>query len=423
MNKFAYFFLCLLASSCSVIPQETSLVSILIEDRNGLSETISEPNRLKALEKDDFLTNKPYKKVFRVYKTEGKNFSKITTYHPNGSIFQYLEAQEMRALGVFREWFPNGQLKIEAKVIGGPADLTSLSQQSWLFDGICKVYDDAGHLIAEISYEKGEISGTSLYYYASGKIKRCCPYSQSKLHGEALDYWENGALYAKTHYQNGVKEGLSLGFWDDEGPCWIEEYQAGALHRGVYYSRDGEECSDIFDGFGFQTVFDQETVQKLVEYKQGQPEGLVRSFTPLGALHVSYHLKQGKKHGEEIEYYLPHELPSLHREPIPKLSLNWDNDLIQGLEKTWYPSGTLQSQSEWVRNQKIGSSCAWYKDGSIMLIEEYQEGQLLEGKYFRRGQKEPISTIKNGNGTATLYDAEGLFLRKVAYFKGKPADS
>ena len=58
-----------------------------------------------------------------------------------------------------------------------------------------------------------------------------------------------------------------------------------------------------------------------------------------------------------------------------------------------------------------------------MLIEEYLDGLLESGKYFRRSQKEPISIISYGNGLATLYNEEGLFSRRVPYSKGKPTET
>ncbi len=115
------------------------LVAIQIQDRNGITETISIPERLYTYEQTDFLNSQPYKKVLRVYKKEGKNRSVITAYHPNGSISEYLEAEDMRAHGAFREWFSNGQIKIEATVIGGIADITPAAKKDWLFHGVCHV--------------------------------------------------------------------------------------------------------------------------------------------------------------------------------------------------------------------------------------------------------------------------------------------
>src|SRR5438105_13874080 len=80
------------------------LALIQIQDRNGLTETISSPEKLGVYETTDFLASQPYKKVTRVFKTEGINRSLLTTYHPNGRPWQYLEAENLRAKGAYREW-------------------------------------------------------------------------------------------------------------------------------------------------------------------------------------------------------------------------------------------------------------------------------------------------------------------------------
>ena len=58
----------------------------------------------------------------------------------------------------------------------------------------------------------------------------------------------------------------------------------------------------------------------------------------------------------------------------------------------------------------------------MTLYEEYEEDHLITGKYYKPQKTEPISSIANGNGLATLFDENGGFLRKVTYFKGKPVD-
>ncbi|MBX9744903.1 MAG: hypothetical protein K2X08_06820, partial [Chlamydiales bacterium] len=98
----------LLLCSCQKPQPVNDLVGIQIQDRNGLSETISIPEKLETYGKIDFLSSQPFKKVIRVYKKEGKNHSIITTYHPNGIVWQYLECQDMRASGLYQEWFSTG---------------------------------------------------------------------------------------------------------------------------------------------------------------------------------------------------------------------------------------------------------------------------------------------------------------------------
>ncbi len=411
--------LLLLSCSCQKIPQEEELVLLQIQDRNGLSETIGDQDKLASYAQTDFLSTQPYKKVLRLYKAEGKNSSVITAYHPNGTIWQLLEAKEMRAFGAYREWFPNGTQKIEATVIGGTADLIPEAQETWLFDGVSKVWNEKGTLVATVPYEKGDLSGTSISYYPSGALDKEIPYAQDLIDGEERAFWENGQIKSKTMFRDSVRNGVSLGFWENGTLSWEEDYAQGSLIRGTYWSLDHELISEVLKGSGFKAIFDRTHVCKLEEIQNGSPEGVVKCFDSFNQLQSIYHVKNGKKQGEEIEYFPPQDE---EQRPLPKISLYWDQDTIHGTVKTWYENGQLQSQREIYKNKKAGTSCAWYRNGSLMLLEEYENDQLDRGQYYRRGQSSPVSAIKGGNGLATLYDGDGFFLDKVNYLKGKPVD-
>jgi len=416
------FSLFLAAAGCYRSTPAEPMVGIQIQDRNGMTETLSTPERLELYENVDFLSSQPYKKVLRVYKKEGKNQAKITTYHPNGSVWQYLEAQEMRAQGAYREWYPNGQLRIEANVIGGTADVSQGSQQDWLFDGLSRVWDEQGNLMAKIPYFKGNLDGLSIYYYSSGQIAKEVPYFKNSIEGEVLEFTIDGKLKSNTKYKKGNKEGASLGYFPNGQAAWIEEHTDGLLLTGSYFTSKGDLCAEVENGGGFQAVFDGESLVYLVEFRNGQPEGRVQKYLPSGELLLSYRVKGGKKQGEEIEYYTAADRKDGGNQPLPKLSVNWNENAIHGTVKTWYNNGQLQSQRDFCRNQKLGPSVSWYQDGSLMMVEEYEEDLLVKGQYFKKNQRDPVSSIVNGTGTAYLFDDQGIFLRKVNYLKGKPID-
>lgn len=418
--KYVFLLLLVIVAGCNRTTND-SLVVIQIQDRNGLTETISNPDRLSQYEAVDFLSTQPFKKVLRSYKREGKNHSLITTYHPNGIIAQYLEAEEMRAHGAYREWFPNGQLKIEATVVGGTADVSPGTQRDWLFEGISQVWDEQGRPVAQISYQKGMLEGPSVYFYPTGAIERELHFAKNELEGEAVEFSIDGQLKSKVRYKKGLKEGACLAFFDNSKDAMIEEYTAGLLRKGTYYNPQGDLISEVDNGGGFQAFYEGEGLT-VVEFRMGKPNGSVKKFTANGELHRSFTLKNGKKHGEEIEFYLSSELDQPKDKPVPKLSLNWGENAIHGFVKTWYTNGTQQSEREYCRNQKQGSALAWYRDGTLMMLEEYEADRLVKGQYFKINGKEPVSTVLNGNGLAYLYDETGSFIRKVTYAKGKPVD-
>lgn len=422
MNRLYLIFLLGLLVGCHYHESSESLVAIQIQDRNGITETISTPDRLEVYTNNDFLSSQPYKKILRVYKRAGKNHSKITTYHPNGFIWQYLEAQEMRAHGSYKEWFPNGKLKLEAFVIGGTADVTPGSQNNWLFDGMSQVWNEQGSLVAQILYKQGELDGKSLYFFPDGRLEKELVYSRNVLEGSSLEYHTNGKLKSQTSYEKGVKQGVSVGFFDGEQKAWIEEYRDDLLLHGAYYDLDGNKISDVVDGYGFQAIFEGNFLSYLIQIRQGFQEGGVKHFNSHGELIDQYHMKNGKKHGEEVVFFMKNEKESSGSDSMPKLSIRWEDDQIHGSVKTWYNNGKLQSQREYAKNKRNGPSLSWYRDGSLMLVEEYEGNRLIKGQYFKKNISNPISTIVNGSGIATLYDEQGIFLRKIIYAKGEALD-
>ena len=117
----------LLLASCTKTPSDTPHLSVInLIDPNGMTETLSAPDRLKQYEEIDFLSCQPYKKVMRIYKRDpaGTVRARVTSYHPNGQPWQYLEVENGRAFGRYQEWFASGQMTINARVIGGEADIT-----------------------------------------------------------------------------------------------------------------------------------------------------------------------------------------------------------------------------------------------------------------------------------------------------------
>jgi len=409
-------FLCGCASKGNQGASDT-VISMQLIDRNGFSETISAKDRLSNYEKIDFLTPQPYQKVLRVFgRTEnGKSTSTITSYHSNGQLWQYLEIADGRAHGVYKEWHSNGKKKLETFVIEGTPDITETAQMTWLFEDKSYVWDEDGNMIAEISYEKGLLEGTAFYYHPNGQMAKEIPYHKDEIDGILNVYNDEGFLIEKMEYLKGLKDGESFGFWDNGAKCYLEVYKKGLLLTASYYDFEGKSISEIKNGNGKQSLFRDGKLYSLVEHQNGLPQGEVLLFNEDDSLVGLYHIKDGKKHGDEWEYY-----PSKSTTPKPKLCLHWDDDAIQGVAKTWYENGMLESQREINGNKKHGLCFAWFKEGDLMLMEEYEDDTLVKGSYFKKWEKKPISKVENGKGIATLYDSEGHFLRKIIYEKGLP---
>lgn len=395
------------------------LASINIKDRGGLTETISNQDRLEQYENIDFLDSQPYTKVLRVFQRDpcGNVFAVLTTYHDNGLPFQYLEIMNNRAMGTYKEWYSNGNLKLEAKLISGTPDVVPHAQVTWVFDGPSKAWDESGCLAAEIPYSKGKLEGVSVYYYPNGNKWREAPFENGQLNGEYNIFYEEGDLAQTTPYKEGLQHGDSSRYWEGGGLAARESYSKGLLNEGYYHDTEGNEIAKVVDGFGHRAEFGKDRLAELQEYQEGVLAGEVKVFNEDGRLVKNYFVKDGKKNGPETFYYA-----SKRNEQKPKLLIQWVDNKIHGMVKTWYQDGGIESQREMADNKKNGLYTAWYRDGSVMMIEQYEKDHLVKGEYFRIGEKIPVSTILEGKGLATLHDNEGRFLKKIEYAGGKPAE-
>ncbi len=415
--------ICTFLSSCShkaKTADDSTLVSIQVIDRNGFAETISSTDRLARYQKTDFKAPQPYQKVLRVFgkNKEGQTPSVITSYHTNGHLWQYLEIFNGRAHGIYRECHFNGLEKMKLHVIEGIPELSDTALQSWVFDGVNNVWDEDGALVAEISYERGVLQGDSLYYYANGQIKRKVPYVQDEISGSLICYHENGDVSEIIPHVKGIRHGAASSFFADKTLAYQETFENGLLIKGEYYTEKGDLISSIQEGSGKRWESESGSLKRLVQYEKGFPEGLIECFDAKGNLKVAFTQKDGKKHGEEWEYY-PKESS---KDPLrPRLLLHWQEDILQGLVKTWFPNGKQESQKELYQNKKNGPTYAWYTNGDLMLSEEYEKDILSSGTYYKKGDKKPISKVSQGKGMATLYHPDGYLLQKISYEKGVPS--
>lgn len=392
----------------------SNLASITILDRNEFSETITNAERLKQYEHIDFTSNQPYQRVLRIHQRNalGDIHAYMTTYHENGQPKQYLEIVNSRAFGTYREWHENGTTKLEAWIIGGEADLSPGSENSWIFEGVAKGWNESGNLITFIHYAKGRLHGDSLYYHPNGNLWKRIEFEDGIANGKFEIFKENGELLQCTQYVNGAKHGPSVRYWEADLIACLEEYSYDSLESSLSYDLLGERIAEIKEGNGYRAIFGRNCIAELQQYIDGKQEGEVRVFTEQGYLIRQYHVKDDEKHGEEIEYF-----PTRSR---PKISVSWSDGKLQGVIKTWYPNGQQESQREMSNNQKDGLLTAWYSDGKVMLIEEYEAGRLVKGDYFKSGEKYPVSTVRNGKGEATLYDSNGNLMRKITYRNNQP---
>ncbi len=410
------------AFSCvSKVSNCEKVASIQIIDRNGFNETISNKERIEQLKKVNFMERQPYEKVVRVYSRsgDGKIHSKLTMYHVNGELWKYLDVVNGRANGIYKEWYDNGKLRMFANVIEGIGDLTDEASITWVFDKKSMVWDENGAILAEIIYDKGQLADKSSYFHPNGVISKLIPYKKNKIDGQLQIFNFSGELVGATNYVNGVKNGLSNFIGSEYLPSREEEYQRGLLMNGKYCDFTGELISEIINGYGVKSIFENTVLRIEQEYTGGAAKGLVKTYRENGNIESKYTVFNNQKQGEEWFYY---DKKNKNDEPKPMLCINWKDDEIHGLVRTWYASGALESEKEMAYNKKEGLFVAWYENTSLMMIEEYKKDLLNSGKYFKNGSDTPVSRVINGCGLATIYDKDGVLIRSIEYKQGLPVE-
>ncbi|MDF2549335.1 MAG: conserved putative secreted protein [Chlamydiales bacterium] len=402
----------------------TEVVRMHIVDRNGLTETISSPKKLERFKMVDFEQHQPYQKVLRIYSANerGDISSKLTSYYPNGQIKELLEVVNSRAFGLYQEWHANGATKLKARVIGGIADLNEAAKLSWIFDGVSEAFDDQGALLARIFYEKGILANSALHFHKNGKIWKQIPYEKGLIHGIMEVFYSDGRLLQSTHYVKGLKTGECKRFWPD-GICnYVETWREDRLQSGRYYDHLQTLVCQVDQGTGRKAIFNEASLIQTIEYRYGEPRGEVCIFDKDGLVIHTYFLENGLKEGPETYYYKLWDREQQAWDLFPKISISWQMGNIQGLVKTWYENRVLESQKEMADNNKHGVLTAWYIDGSLMMIEEYDQGKLVRGEYLRFKDGTAVSRVSKGEGTATLFDPKGNLIRKVSYKDGYPVE-
>lgn len=415
--KFHFFSLAaatLLLTGCH--SSSAHLSRVFLVDSQGFSQTVTTPSSLEKYEAVDFLSPQPYQKVMRTWQDKSHSEkSVLTSYYPSGQLMQYLEGSGGRACGLYKEWHENGKLKIEASLSGGKFDLGPAAESSWIFDGLTLAFDEEGHKQAEIPYAKGVKEGLGVMYHPDGTLWQKLSYHQDLLDGPYIAYYPSGAIYKESNYSKDLLDGKSTFRWPDGKIQATELYSKDSLLDGSYYDKEGKKVGQVKGGRGLRALFAEDKLEEFQTIENGQVQGWVGFYDEGGELWHEIHIKDGVKEGAETFFY--HQLGDKRR---PKITMQWSAGSLHGIVRTWFENGQLESERQIVQEKPHGPYVAYYPDGSLRALEEYNKGKLVDGKYFAHGNTQAISQVVEGQGTATLFDSQGRMVKEIVYRDGEP---
>ncbi|MDA8774008.1 hypothetical protein N9N03_02640 [Chlamydiia bacterium] len=386
---------------------------LIIKEHNGSIQTITHPEKLKSFANTDFLAPQPYKSVTRYYKTPKSSVLSgvITSYHPNGLIAQSLEIKNNQANGVYREWYDSGTTKVQTTIMGGVGSLDDDSQNTWIYNGLAFAWYPDGALQATINYVNGNREGITHTYHPNGLVDTIHMYTNDALHGQQQGFDDQGVLRWTHTFNNGLQHGAAIRY-KDTSIILDEHYNNGLLETGRYISLTENNIQTGVNNYsGHQIVYNENTDEYIIsEIKNGVVDGIVSYYDDSG-LNRTETIQNGMKNGVETWLYA---------NGIPKLQIQWINDVISGVVTTYFDNSTVESIRHINNNLLHGSYLAYYPDGQLMVDEIYENNKLVTGNYYPLGTMIRSSYVTNGQGTATIYNKDGGVKELITYKNGIP---
>ena len=303
--------------------------------------------------------------------------------------------------GSWKGWFNNGQKKYV------------LTYKNDLKHGLYTEWGNDGRLRKDIEYNKGlPISEYIVEYDGEGYTE--INFRNGELSGSWIKWYSSGKKSEEGLYKYGKKGGLWTGWHENEKKKYQARYKDGNID-GPYTEYDEKG----------QTI-------KNINYNNGEI---------LSEYHLSsdysgsteFHKKNGVLHGKWIRRYANGDIAE---------EGNYNNGEKQGQWVGWYKTNKKQFTCDYDNGNKVGKYIEWNLNDEIIKQIDYYGGKrvkeylvLLDGngymeinkingvldgswiKWYSKGKKEEEGTYQNGvkTGTWSRYNLKGLIIEEFNY--------
>lgn len=328
------------------------------------------------------------------------------SYYPDGKLkkiatWTYNEKGQGVQHGREAEFYPDGRLKHQGNIVKGQRSGT------WVF------VSDNG-MITKGDYITGEKSGNWKVWSGDRQLLINENYFNGQLHGPRYTFYENGQQASEEFFVGNLKQGL-FKTW------YMNGYQSNELS----YQTDlqhGELKS--WDNGGSLLVHGY--------FHMGTPDGTWRWYDLENNLIKSSSFKDGT--GILYEY-----TKARHRGEDGKVEVNialkkevpFTDGKVNGLQKNFYPNGTIASKINFKEGKQYGPFEERYQDGNIKLKGNYLNGKpqgtiyTYHSKKANDASKPVISKMVVYQGDQehallTEYSKEGVKTLEMALFNEVP---
>lgn len=156
--------------------------------------------------------------------------------------------------------------------------------------------------------------------------------------------------------------------------------------------------------------FEDGSVKSSIPYRFGKEYGLCKYYfiNLPHPLKIEMEMKNGKKHGQFVKYYINGKLDT---------RCTYQDDLLEGTEETFHIQGYKTSETHYLHGKKHGLYTLYYPNGEIVEQGSFYE-DLFDGDwryYDDRGVLIGEGHFDKGNGVQMGYNPNGNMIRIVHY--------
>jgi antitoxin component YwqK of YwqJK toxin-antitoxin module len=345
---------------------------------NGKLQSIENYDNKGILEGEYLSYHENGTEAYRYMNKKGKTTGDVNYYDDDGKLFTTLrfENDKLKS-GLYFD--KTGKQISNSELKNGRLDLVTYTP-----DGTKKTLTPYG--------EKGELEGTKIYYFGSGKEKLRESYKNGLLNGAVIGYHQNSNKNYSTEYADNQKNGYFTS-WYTHGGKREEGWYSDGLLQGEWlnYDKQGSLSSKSF-------------------YLNDTRNGTRTDFWPNGKAHSVY-------------LYEKDNLQSLTEyDTLGKVINRFELNKGSGKFISHYPNGKLYIECSFVNNDIEGTKKIYFPDGSLMMVQHYVHG-MLDSNFtsYSFGGKVRVEGRYKWNekqGTWKYYNSEGILYSTEEYKSG-----
>lgn len=297
------------------------------------------------------------------------------SYYPGGAPRTRGDFRNGRRHGPWTGWYESGDTMFAYRFSMGE------------LDGLCIDWHENGWKKREGRHEKGSMTGVWTEWGPDGTVRARLRHSGDSVYvlfardgtdgpcvidgdGTYRSYHENGSLESEGTVRGGVRTGV-----------WREWYDSGALMREYTCAGEPETVLSFRDAGGnpmisggegeYVALYPDSSIMAEGKYEDGLRSGEFRFYRADGALWMLQTYERGLLHGTHTVWHAGGTVESTGEFRRGKRSGLW----------IWYhEDGIKSSTATFVDGRKQGRQLHWDEFGTLVLEEEYENGELVGEK-------------------------------------------